>query len=312
MEGADLRPRNPYEQPGQTPGQAPARCSGLTRPEADHRLTIRTADGRSRVAEVHVPRTYDPRIPVPLVLNLHGFLSNPWEQELLSGMKARSEARNFILVFPQGSGEGLDPLSWNGPVCCPPSTDKGVDDVAFFRLLLDRLGETLCIDPRRIYATGMSNGGFMTHRLGCELSDRIAAIAPVAGQATAVPCAPRRPVPVMHFHGTKDQLVPYNGGKPLNFVNLTFPRVNDTIAGWVARNGCSGKARTLLTRPDSRCEIYEDGCRDGASVTLCTVEGGGHSWPGGSQALGWILGYTSPHLIATDLMIDFFFAHPMP
>src|SRR5205807_1753336 len=83
--------------------------------------TLTTRDGRTRVADLHVPQSYDPTVPLPLVLNFHGFLSNPWEQELLTGMKQRSEARGFLLVYPQGSTQGIDPLSWNGPVCCPPA-----------------------------------------------------------------------------------------------------------------------------------------------------------------------------------------------
>lgn len=313
--GPDLRPQNPYDPPGPPwPDAGPApprRCSGLPMPPHDQELRLMTPDGRTRIAEVHVPQNYDPTVPLPLVLNLHGFLSNPWQEELLSGMKQRSEDRNFVLVYPQGSGEGPEPLSWNGPLCCPPATDKKVDDVGFFRLLLDELDKTLCIDRRRVYATGMSNGAFLSHRLGCELSDRIAAIAPVAGVLGLAECSAPRPVPVMHFHGTLDQLVPYNGGHPLNLPGLTFPSVADSIDAWVKHNRCSANRQSTLVVTDSFCETYGE-CAGRADVTLCTVVGGGHAWPGGSPAADIVIGHTTPYLHATDLMIDFFLAHPMP
>ncbi|MCS6915129.1 MAG: PHB depolymerase family esterase [Myxococcales bacterium] len=303
---------NPYDPPPRGPdGGSAQRCRGLVPPPSDEEVRIRTPDGRIRLAQVHVPRNYDPRVPMPLVLNFHGFLSNPWQQEILSEMKQRSETRGFIVVYPQASGEGLEPLSWNAGVCCPPATDKQVDDVGFVRLLLDRLALTLCIDPARVYATGMSNGGFFAYRLACELADRIAAVAPVAGQSGLKTCTPARPVPILHIHGTADTLVPYGGGTPPLASNLRFPSVQESINGWVERNGCRPEPRTQLQLPDSRCVVYP-GCRAEATVMLCTVERGGHSWPGGPQSLSFILGYTSPHLRASDLMIDFFLAHPRP
>lgn len=279
-------------------------------------LSIKTADGMTRVASVHLPPNYNHRGPVrPVILNLHGFTSNPSQQALFSDMDRIADKQNLIVVYPQGSGAGLDPLSWNGPVCCPPATTRVVDDVAFIRQLIDEVSSKLCVDRRRVYATGMSNGGFMTHRLGCELSDRIAAIAPVAGQLTVPSCAAGRPVPVMHFHGTKDPLVPYLGGKPQILTNfptdLTFPSVAQSITRWVQHNRCIGTNHRTINLPDAHCEQY-DGCAPGGDVVLCTVEGGGHTWPGGWAGVDVILGPTSRHLIASELMIKFFLDHPMP
>jgi polyhydroxybutyrate depolymerase len=306
--GGDPEPGgNPYDPPG--PGAMPTRCQGPA-PALRERLAVPTSDGRTRYFEVRVPRSEKGGL-LPLILNLHGFMSNPWQQEFLSDMTALSEKRGFIVAYPQGSGEGPDPYSWNATVCCPPAVDRNIDDVGFIRLLLDRLEQSQCVDRRRIYATGLSNGGFMSYRLACELSDRIAAIAPVAGQSTTSPCTPRRSVPVMHFHGTMDLLVPYLGGAPFNLPNLRFPSVEQSVSGWARRNGCGTGRRLTRSGPDFRCESYDD-CKDGGDVVVCAVLGGGHSWPGGNWVQGLLLGYTTPNLKASEEMLKFFLDHPLP
>src|SRR5262249_33405984 len=160
-----------------------------------------------------------------------------------------------------------------------------------------------CLDVDRIYATGMSNGGFMSHRLGCELANRIAAIAPVAG-VLGVACSPSRPMPVMDFHGTADTLVPYNGGSQYGFAS-----VPDTIAGWAQRNGCTDTPAVTFSKGDSSCQTYQK-CQAGVTVTLCTVQDGGHTWPGGTPYPS--LGKTTTDLSATDAMWEFFKQNPMP
>jgi polyhydroxybutyrate depolymerase len=229
-----------------------------------------------------------------MVLNFHGFLGSGSQQQLLSGMLEKSDAEGFIAVHPEGSGAAQ---SWNGGVCCGNATDQNIDDVGFVEVMLDALSADLCIDQSRIFATGMSNGGFLAHRLACELSDRIAAIAPVAGVIGVDDCNPSRSVPVMQFHGTADTLVPWNGSAVTN-----YPSVNDTVADWASRNGCSTTRSQTLATGDTTCETY-DGCPVGGAVTLCTVDGGGHSWPGGTD-IG--LGKTTNAISATDMMWAFF------
>jgi polyhydroxybutyrate depolymerase len=150
----------------------------------------------------------------------------------------------------------------------------------------------------------MSNGGFLSHRLACELSDRIAAIAPVAGVLGIPTCAPRRPVPVFHFHGTLDALVPYNGGGALNFNSVA-----DTMRGWAQRDGCGPTPAEFLRRGIVRCDRWS-GCRLGSEVQLCTVDGGGHTWPGAFPIP--LFGVTAREVSASELMLDFFERHPMP
>ena len=187
--------------------------------------------------------------------------------------------------------------------------DRNVDDVGFIRALIDELVKTRAIDPKRVYVTGMSNGGMMTYRLGCELSDEIAAIAPVAGALNVENCQPSSPVSVIIFHGTADEHVLYNGGEPIRKVDR-HSRVDKSVAYavsfWVQHDSCSSTPKRS-EKGNIRTDIY-DGGKDGAEVVLYTVNGGGHAWPGGQA---YLLG-TEPtkEISATDLMWDFFVRHP--
>jgi len=276
----------------------PSSCNGLRPQPLDADWTIQSG-GMARVAHVHVPASYDPTRPIPVVLNFHGYTSDGTQQELLSNMIAKADAAGFVAVHPEGYHN-----SWNAGACCGDAASMKLDDVQFVRDLLDALEHDVCVDAKRVYATGMSNGGFLSHRLACELSDRIAAVAPVAGVLGISSCTPGRPVPVMHFHGTADMLVPYDGDP-----SLGFPSVPDTFAGWQQRDGCIGSPVQTFSQGDSQCHTYEQ-CAGGVEVTLCTVTGGGHTWPGGTPVPS--LGWTTPYLSATDAMWAFFVAHPMP
>jgi polyhydroxybutyrate depolymerase len=279
-------------------GGATQTCTGKTAQPLDKTWTI-TSSGVSRTANVHVPVSYDPTQPTPVVLNFHGFTSDATQQAFLTQMTPKADAEGFIVVYPQGLND-----SWNAGACCGQSASSKVDDVRFVSDLLDALAAQICVDAKRVFATGMSNGGFLSHRLACELSDRIAAVAPVAGVLGIPTCAPPRAVPVMHFHGTADPLVPYYGSPTLGFVS-----VPDTFSGWSARDACSGSPVETYRNNDSHCSTYET-CGAGATVTLCTVDGGGHTWPGGTPVPS--LGYTTPNLSATDAMWAFFTKHPLP
>lgn len=279
-----------------TPPDLSSGCAGTAVAPGNHDWTL-ASGGRSRVARVHVPPAYDGKKPVPVVLNFHGRLSSPAQEEAISEMTPKSDAAGFVVVYPTGVGQ-----TWNAGYCCGEAQTQNVDDVGFTRALLDELGTKLCIDKRRIFATGLSNGGFMSHRLACELSDRIAAIGPVAGHANLATCAPARAVPVMHFHGTADNLVPYPGG-------FGMVSVEDSMKAWAKRNGCAATTKPTYTKGDARCVTY-DGCPVGGDVTLCTIADGGHTWPGGAPVP--YLGKTSQDLDATDAMWTFFEAHPLP
>jgi polyhydroxybutyrate depolymerase len=236
----------------------------------DHDVTL-THDGVERAYVVHVPTSYQATTATRLVLNFHGYTSNPGQQATFSAMNATSEAEGFVVVYPAGIQS-----SWNGGICCGSAASDDIDDVGFARAVVADVSAKLCIDDKRVYSTGMSNGGYLSQRLGCEAADLFAAIAPVAG-VMGIPeadCKPSRPMPIIHFYGTADTLVPYEGGGALG-----SPSAADTNAGWVARNGCSGAAVETYNEGVAHCETHET-CEAGVRVTLCTIEGGGHCWPG--------------------------------
>lgn len=294
---------DPPPDPAPDPAPAPYACEGRTGEPGQHVLVI-PHDGLLRRVLLRVPESYDPGTGTMLVLNFHGFSSADWQQELLTRMGAAAEARGFIVAYPQGVA-----TSWNAGDCCGTAWVDGVDDVGFVRAVLDRLERDYCIDPARVYATGMSNGGFFAHRLACELSDRIAAIAPVAGVLGMDSCNPPRPVPVFHFHGTEDLLVPYEGGTPVVHelgAGIVFRSVEETLAHWAEHNGCEGGPVTTMRDGDVTCVEWT---RCEAETRLCTVDGGGHTWPGGLPVP--FLGKTTTHLDATEAMLDFFDASPM-
>jgi polyhydroxybutyrate depolymerase len=278
---------------------AAAACEGKSTQPLDAIWMIEHG-GMTRTIRVHVPASYDPARPTPVVLDFHGYTMSAQAQEDMTRLPAKADAAGFISVTPDGTGSLR---GWNAGACCGTPAQTGLDDVGFVNLLLDQLEARLCVDTRRVFSTGFSNGGFLSHRLACEASTRIAAIAPVAGMMGISDCNPTRPVPVMHFHGTSDTIVPYSGGGFSGYRSAA-----DTDAGWATRNGCDATTTETFARGDSRC-VSHAGCDGGSEVTLCTITGGGHTWPGGGYFPG---GHITTDLSATDAMWAFFEAHPMP
>jgi polyhydroxybutyrate depolymerase len=293
-------PTSPPGTPGTTPPASGTPCTGKEALKGDLDWTLKVG-GVDRTVHVHVPNGYDPTKALPVVLNFHGYTSNGAEQNLLARMNDKADAVTFIAVHPEGTG--VTP-SWNAGACCGDAAANATDDVGFVGKIIDELESKLCVDAHRIFATGMSNGGFLSHRLACELSTRIAAVAPVAGLLAIPTCNPARPMSVFQFHGTLDPLVPYDGNP-----SMGFPSVLQTMSGWAARSGCAVTPRETSKTGDVTCTTY-DGCQGGAEVNLCTVTGGGHTWPGGLPVPS--LGYTTTNIVATDAMWDFFVAHPLP
>jgi polyhydroxybutyrate depolymerase len=275
----------------------------------DHVLSLKVGD-RERTYLLHLPPAYDGKRLLPLVIVLHGGGGNAPGAVHMTGFSGKADKEGFVIVYPNGSGRLKNRLlTWNSGNCCGYALDNDVDDVGFIRALIDELEKTQAIDPRRVYATGMSNGGMMTYRLACELSDKIAAAAPVAGALNLDNCRPAHPVSMIIFHGTADEHVLYDGGEPLKKAD-THRRVDKSVsyavAFWVKRDGCSETPQREEKR-SIRTEIYRGG-KDGTEVALYTVKGGGHAWPGGES---YLLG-TEPtrEISATDLMWEFFVQHP--
>jgi polyhydroxybutyrate depolymerase len=290
----------------------PKESQPKAQPEAlgpgDHTRTL-TVGGQERTYICHVPKGYDSKNPTPVVLALHGAAMNGSMMVWFSGLNKKSDEAGFIVVYP--SGTGIGPFcTWNAG----NFGAKTADDVAFIGKLLDDLAAVVSVDEKRVYACGMSNGGMMCYRLAAELSERIAAIAPVAGTIAIDESKPKRPVPVIHFHGTKDNLVPFEAGKGKKPSFVKFEDVEGSIRTWVKLNGCEETPKTETLSKDGdetkvTRKIYGGG-KEGAEVVLIVIEDGGHTWPGQQPPVGFI-GKSAKNISANDLMWEFFQKHPM-
>jgi polyhydroxybutyrate depolymerase len=280
--------------------------------------TIRV-DRMDRRAEIYVPPGILSDRPVPLIVTYHGGGGNPKSMMKLSGLNAKADQAGFIVAYPYGTGPLRNRLlSFNGGNCCGSALRNQVDDIKFTRLLLDELASTLPIDPQRIYATGISNGAIMAYRVASELSDRFAAIAPVAGPMGTAVCNPSQPVSVIHIHGTADRHAPFGGGLGVGFHGFggtnNFYSVQHSLQNWIQANGCQ-TTPTVTQMPDLdpsdgttvRMLRYSGGRRQ-TEVCLVEISNGGHTWPGMPSPMK-SFGVSSADISATDLMVDFFQKH---
>ena len=261
------------------------------------------SSGRKREYVLYVPKSYDRAKPTALVISLHG--AGLWgaAQKETSQWNRVADEHGFIVVYPSGEGGG-GPRVWHEGSEAGPSRD-----VRFISDLIDTLEARYSIDPRMIYANGLSNGGGMSFALSCTLSDRIAAVGMV-GAALLVPftwCTDQRPVPMIAFHGTADAAAPYNGG--FSWVAPErFQGVRAFTASWARRNRCGTHPVDSVVATDvTRLEYTQ--CAADAAVVLYTIKGGGHTWPGGQPLPEWFVGRTSNSIDASSLMWAFFRAH---
>jgi polyhydroxybutyrate depolymerase len=250
--------------------------------------------GQAHVYDLRVPPGYDGSVAVPLLVDLHAFSESPAGHRANSGFDAIAQAQSFIVVWPRGLGANPNIATWpwtGGPAwnagwCCGDGSNQNLDDVGFIRALVASLETQVRIDPRRIYASGRSNGAALSHRLACEAADLFAGVAIFAAGFVFPDCHPVRPIPVWITHGRQDTRVPYDGGNLL--LDPTFPTVNSVhqeFEAWRVRDGCVGASpdTTEIQGLTSRCEIYSS-CSAGVKVGLCSVDGtydGGHTpyWP---------------------------------
>lgn len=278
-----------------------------------HKITLLHED-RERTYFLHIPPAYDSIKPTPLVIVLHGGTANAQNVEMISGLTEKADKEGFIAVYPNGTGRLKNRvLTWNAGNCCGYALEHNIDDVGFISELIDNLKHKLAIDPKRIYVTGISNGGMLAYRLACELSDKIAAIAPIAGAMNCDKSNASQPVSAVIFHGTEDDFVLYEGGKPRKTIDTRHKRTDNSVADavsfWVDHNGCSP-----TPEHEDRGKIIVDtyaGGRNGTEVILYTIKGGRHAWPGGLKA--YELGdEPDMEISATDVMWEFFKNHPKP
>jgi polyhydroxybutyrate depolymerase len=279
-------------------------------------------DGQKREYRLYIPPNLDPQQPVPLVLALHGGggTADGMEKLTYSGFHELAERDGFIVAYPQAIDR-----SWNdGRDKDDSATREEVDDLGFIAALIDEIdAQHHPIDRARVYSTGISNGGFMSLTLACDLADQITAVAIVAAslpEYQAPLCHPARPVPILILDGTKDPLVRWEGGaiQILRKTRGSVLSVAETVTRWQALNGCPAGPQ-LERLPDTdpgdgtrvRRELYAP-CEDGAVIDLYVIEGGGHTWPGGYSYLpAWIVGRTTRDLDAEPVIWDFFKAHAL-
>jgi polyhydroxybutyrate depolymerase len=272
-------------------------------------------DGKQREYQLSIPKSYSPKKAAPLVFDFHGLGSNMQEQEAYSHLAERGAKQGFVVVTPNASGARLKMWVY------PPLPNN---DVAFVKKMLSDTQRSLCIDARRVYATGISAGGIMSTSLVCAMPGTFAAVAPVAGVNATKVCADRGPkVSVIAFHGTADPIIPYAGGAYFQGLaggsataarqrftgSLQARPVEQAVAEWGAYDGCSKTPSTKSVASDVELTQYR-GCDAHTAVRLYTVEGGGHTWPGARAVRAERLGSVTQSIDATKLILDFFRAHP--
>jgi len=280
-------------------------------------------DGLMRKYLLYVPAAYTHgRQPMPLVINLHGGGGDAESQQNSSQMNLKADQAGFLIAYPQGTGRELLGQvfgTFNAGRCCGLAKEQEVDDVGFVRTVIDDVAARFTLDKRRVYATGHSNGALLAYRLACELSDRIAAIAPNAAHDAFDNCRPSRPVPVLHFHGTADPAAPFDGGQcggRTNDAGWSCRSVPDYLAEWRLINSCSENSEVVYQRGDAMCESWSQ-CSADTQVQLCQIEGAGHTWPGGKyhkETEMWAnqVGPLSQDISANDTMWEFFQNHSLP
>ena len=239
----------------------PSACLG----PGDHTLTLQSG-GVERSFELHIPASYDGRKPVPFVIDMHGLLATTADQKGLSGQLAESDRRGFIVAWPQGLSN-----SWNGYNCCGDSRTNDIDDVAFLRSVVSLVKQRANINDDRVYATGLSNGGNMAFRLGCEAADVFKAIGSVSQMLNQPErCHPSTPRSVYAYHGLLDYLAPYAGNPAFGFQSA-----DQSFASWATINRCTGTPEHVAVTSVSGADIFRT-CANGTEVGLITLTTAAH------------------------------------
>lgn len=300
-----------------TSGVGHARVAALE--PGTHRIEL-LSDGRLRSYVVFVPPQAEAFRSLALIMSFHGGGSHAEQQQDLSRMDRLARKEGFAVVYPNGTGV-LETrlLTWNAGTCCGYAQKHRVDDVAFSLAVIEDVSRRIRIDRRRVFATGMSNGGMMAHRLGAEAASTIAAVAPVAG-GMVTNARPSRPMPVMHFHSVDDPRALYDGGlgppHPLSGSRVLHPSIPEVMQRWARIDGCARRATTGPTTKrgeHTATRITYTGCRGKASVVHWKLTGAGHVRPGGKQDVREeLLGAPTQVVDANAEMWRFFKRHPLP
>lgn len=279
-----------------------------------------------RRALVHVPKEHDGRSALPVVLMLHGAGGTAIAAAKETGWVTTSDAERILIVFPEATRPdaaqpprfGRNNHTWNDGSGRFHSGERNVADVEFISALLDHLESQYSVDKDRIFVTGFSNGASMSFRVGIELSDRVAAIAPVAGALWIKEPKAAYPVSMLYITGTNDPLNPMAGGQPKMANGADFkdapdqrkPPVIDNVKTWAAMLECRLEPKPVPNTPAGVTTMVYSGGRHGAVTHFTTVDGQGHIWPGGKNFLPeLIVGKATDTLNATDAIWKFFMSH---
>jgi polyhydroxybutyrate depolymerase len=248
----------------------------------------KTINGRSYI--LHVPDAYKGDKPVPLVVDMHGITGDGNGQMNGTSYKAKTDPEGVITAYPTGS-QGPMGNAWDIGPCCSEA-----DDIGFLRALVEDVKKSACIDPKRVYATGFSMGGGMSHYSACHMADVFAAVAPAAFdllQENQGDCKPARPISVISFRSTGDPIVKYNGGpnEMVQGMPLTWLGAEGTHKKWAEINECTGSP--VQNEPANGCSTYSN-CKAGVKVTLCTTQGGNHDQGNATVGWPWLKQFTLP------------------
>ena len=259
---------------------------------------------------LHIPQNHKEDNQTKLVLVFHGGMGNAEHMRDNYDWIEKSEKEGFIVAFPNGYSrfESGAIGTWNAGRCCGFAAKENSNDVEFVKMIIEDIQKKTSID--KIFATGMSNGGMLSHRLACEIPSVFTAVAAVAGTNNYDNCNPNKPISVMNIHGLLDDHVLYEGGcgpKCILHNETEFTSVPKTLSDWVNRNNCSNNPERVFENKNGYCDLYSE-CKDEVEVKLCIAKDGGHSWPGIKNSNPNILEKTniSQAFSATDLIWDFF------
>ena len=269
--------------------------------------------GANRTYLLHLPKNYRKDKKLPLVIAFHGGGGNAQNMENMSGFSQKADAENFIVVYPNGSNGQTKNifLTWNAVGCCSYASENNIDDVGFVRALIDKLSNEYAVDTKRIYATGFSNGAMLSFRLGTELADKLAAIAPVSGAIFDSTKTRGGKIPVLMIHGAKDTAVKYDGGiSDRGIVKKAqteeYKSVRYAAEFWAKNNGC--RLHSDKTQDGNVIKETFQSCAANNDVILYTITDGTHAWAGGKR--GRDSGDApSNSIAATDTIWEFFKAH---
>ena len=269
-------------------------------------------NGIKRSYHIFVPKNYNPKKAYPVLFAFHGGGGNADNILNMTGFKNYLDEYQFILITPNGTGRLKEKLlTWNAGNCCGYALENQIDDVSFIDALIEKTANEYNIDRNRIYLTGMSNGAKISYRIACELSHKIAGIAPVVGAMNYEPCYPSKPINVIMFYGTADEHVLYEGGQPLKTVDIRNPRIDKPVSYavnfWIKNNQCdSNPIRTKLG--NIVIDKYLN-CQKDSYVVLYTIIDGKHAWPGGEK--GFAKGdEPTKEINASQIILDAFIEKP--